>query len=60
MMDIKKILEEKKRFQKIDKDGRIYIPKEIRDQFKDCYFYIRIDNKGRIVLDPIKLKDIIK
>jgi len=54
MVSVKKVLEEKERFQKIDEKGRIYIPKDIRKQFRDCYFYITVEN-GKIVLDPVKI-----
>jgi bifunctional DNA-binding transcriptional regulator/antitoxin component of YhaV-PrlF toxin-antitoxin module len=50
-----KTLEELKKLQTFDSLGRIYIPKHIRDRFRDCRFYIDvIDDK--IVLDPVKIE----
>jgi bifunctional DNA-binding transcriptional regulator/antitoxin component of YhaV-PrlF toxin-antitoxin module len=50
-----KTLEELKKLQAFDSLGRIYIPKHIRDQFRDCRFYIDVIN-GKIVLDPVKIE----
>jgi bifunctional DNA-binding transcriptional regulator/antitoxin component of YhaV-PrlF toxin-antitoxin module len=56
----KKTLEALKEFkklklQKFDKLGKIYIPKHIRDQFRDCRFYVDVVD-GKIVLDPVKIE----
>jgi len=50
-----KTLEELKKLQAFDSLGRIYIPKHIRDQFRDCRFYIDVVD-GKIVLDPVKIE----
>jgi len=50
-----KELEELRKLQKFDKLGKIYIPKHIRDQFRDCRFYVAVVN-GKIVLDPVKIE----
>jgi bifunctional DNA-binding transcriptional regulator/antitoxin component of YhaV-PrlF toxin-antitoxin module len=50
-----KELKELKKLQKFDKLGKIYIPKHIRDQFRDCRFYIDVID-GKIVLDPVKIE----
>ena len=41
--------------QKLDKYGRIYIPKLIRDIFRDYQFRILVLD-GKIVLDPIRME----
>uniref|UniRef100_A0A7V3ZWS3 SpoVT-AbrB domain-containing protein n=1 Tax=candidate division WOR-3 bacterium TaxID=2052148 RepID=A0A7V3ZWS3_UNCW3 len=46
----------KEYLQTFDRTGRIYIPKEVRDQFPDCVFYITV-SEGKIVLNPIKIND---
>jgi len=54
----KKVLEELKelkKLQKFDKLGKIYIPKHIRDQFRDCRFYVTVV-EGKIILDPVKIE----
>jgi len=50
-----KTLEELKKLQAFDSLGRIYIPKHIRDQFRDCRFYVTVVD-GKIVLDPVKIE----
>jgi len=39
----------------IDKQGRITIPKEIRDKVSADAFVILIIDGGKILLDPIKI-----
>jgi len=48
-------LEELKKLQAFDSLGRIYIPKHIRDQFRDCRFYVTVV-EGKIILDPVKIE----
>jgi len=55
MMKVQR-MKDKNKLQLFDRNGRVYIPKEIRDQFKGCGFWISIED-GKIVLDPIKLED---
>ena len=53
-MDIQELLsKEKEKLQKIDKVGRIYIPKDIRKRFDEStVFYISYED-GKIVLIPL-------
>jgi hypothetical protein len=51
----KKAMKVLKKLQTFDKIGKIYIPKQIRDKFPDCQFYIEIVD-GKIVLDPVKIE----
>jgi hypothetical protein len=44
---------------KFDKNGKIYIPSLVRKIFRDCHFYLEIEN-GKIILDPIKLEDVFE
>ena len=53
--DVREFVEIKEHLQKFDRNGRIYIPKKIRDQFKDQVFFISVVD-GKIVLDPIKIE----
>jgi len=58
--DLRTLLRELKKrmgphLQSFNKEGRIYIPKVIRDEFKGYAFYIHIV-EGKIVLDPVKIK----
>jgi len=55
-LSVKTIGKKKAKLQTFDKMGRIYIPKEIREQFKGCYFWIEVVD-GKIVLDPIKVDE---
>jgi len=55
MINIHEFVKKKERLQKFDRIGRIYIPKEIRDQFKGHVFFITVVD-GKIVLDPIKIE----
>lgn len=48
--------EDKKKLQVFDKNGKVYIPKEIREQFSNCVFWVDVEN-GKIMLDPIKVED---
>jgi AbrB family looped-hinge helix DNA binding protein len=54
-IDLANLIREKERIQTFDRNGRVYIPKEIREQFRGCYFYITVED-GKIVLDPIKIE----
>jgi len=54
-IEISDFIREKERLQIFDRAGKIYIPKDIRDQFRGYVFYITINN-GKIVLDPIKIE----
>jgi hypothetical protein len=40
---------------RIHKSGVVYIPAEIRRQFKGCMFYIYVEG-GKIVLDPVRIE----
>ena len=44
----------KQKLVKIGKSGKIYIPKLIRELFKDCYFFVLV-SEGKIILDPVKI-----
>jgi len=39
----------------MDSKGRIVIPKEIREKYKGCKFWIE-EIDGKIILDPIKIE----
>ncbi|MEM1671413.1 MAG: hypothetical protein QXY92_03420 [Archaeoglobaceae archaeon] len=41
---------------KIGKDGKIYVPKYIREIFRGHYFYLTIEN-GKLVYDPVKIEE---
>lgn len=45
-----------KRLLKIDKSGKIYIPKVVRDLFKGYRFFLIVEN-GKLTLDPVKVDD---
>jgi len=47
---------EKKKLQFFHKDGRIYIPKEIRSQFEGCAFWVDVEDR-KIVLNPVEIED---
>lgn len=55
-IEIKDVLKKKEVFQSFDKAGKIYIPKEIREQFKEQYFYVCVE-EGKIVLIPVKIEE---
>jgi len=52
----KKLSNSGQKLVKIDKYGRIYIPKVIRDFFQGYRFFVLVSD-GKIILDPIKLED---
>ena len=55
-MDVKlHKMRDKSRLQTFDVNGRIYIPKDIREQFKDCLFWIEVEG-GKIVLKPVRIQ----
>ncbi|RLI73858.1 hypothetical protein DRP04_15320, partial [Archaeoglobales archaeon] len=46
----------KTKLKRFDSNGKIYIPKFVRELFRGCYFAIEVVD-GKIVLDPIKIED---
>ena len=55
-MDVKlHKMSDKKYLQGFDINGRIYIPKDIREQFKDCLFWVEVED-GKIVLRPVRIQ----
>ena len=53
-IELKK-MKDKRKLQVFDINGKIYIPKDIREQFKDCLFWIEVED-GKIVLRPVKIE----
>jgi len=47
---------QKRRLKRFDSNGKIYIPKFVRELFKGYYFSIEVVD-GKIVLDPVKIED---